>query len=99
MQFVIIARDATDEGALERRTKARDAHIADVNAGIDNGTNHMGAAMLNDVGEMCGSVMVVEYETRAALDAWLKTEPYVQGKVWGDVEIIECKIPPKFLEK
>ena len=29
MQFVIIARDGKDEGALRRRMDARDAHIKD----------------------------------------------------------------------
>ncbi len=95
--FVIIARDGTDEGAPARRTAVRDAHIEQVNAGIDTGQNIMGAAMLNDNGDMVGSVMTVQFENRAALDEYLKTEPYITGNVWQDIEIIECKIPPKFL--
>ncbi len=97
MYFVIIARDGTDEGALERRAAVRDAHIEQVNAGIDTGQNIMGAAMLNDNGDMVGSVMTVQFESRAALDEYLKIEPYIIGNVWQDIEIIECKIPPKFL--
>ena len=96
--FTVIARDADDEGALERRGVVRDAHIEQVNAGIETGQNIMGAAMLNDNGDMCGSVMTVQFENRAALDEWLKTEPYVTGNVWQDIEVIECKIPPKFLK-
>lgn len=99
MQFVVIARDATDDKALERRMAAREAHMKLIDEGIALGRNIMGAAMLNDKGEMCGSIMTVQFETRAALNEWLKLEPYVTGKVWQDIEIIECKIPPKFLEK
>ena len=99
MQFVVIGRDATDEKALERRMAARDAHMKVIDEGIAIGRNIMGAAMLNDNGDMCGSVMTMEFESRAALDEWLRTEPYVVGKVWDDIEIIECKIPPKFLKK
>ena len=98
-QFVIIARDATDEKALERRMAVREAHMTLVDEGIKKGENHMGAAMLNDKGEMCGSVMVVEFPDRAGLEAWLAIEPYVTGKVWDEIEVIECKIPPKFLRK
>lgn len=99
MQFVIIARDATDEKALERRMAAREAHMVLIDEGIQKGQNHMGAAMLDESGAMCGSVMVVEFPDRSALESWLKVEPYVTGKVWDDIEIIECKIPPKFLKK
>lgn len=98
-QFVVIGRDATDEKALERRMAARDAHIQVIDAGIASGRNLMGAAMLNDQGNPCGSVMVLDFPDRAALDAWLKVEPYVVGKVWDDIEVIECKIPPQFLQK
>jgi uncharacterized protein YciI len=98
-QFVIIARDATDEKALERRMAARDAHMVMIDEGIATGRNIMGAAIINDEGDMCGSIMTMEFESRAALDAWMKTEPYVTGNVWADIEIIECKIPPKFLKK
>ncbi|MCK5283949.1 MAG: hypothetical protein KAJ86_00020 [Alphaproteobacteria bacterium] len=96
--FVIIARDGIDEGALDRRNAVRDAHMEKVNAGIDTGQNIMGAAMLDDNGNMCGSIMTVKFEDRAALDEYLKAEPYVIGNVWQDIEVIECKIPLKFLD-
>ncbi len=95
--FIVIGRDGSDEAALERRMAAREAHMGVVKQGIDAGQNIMAAAMLNDEEQMSGSVMIVEFEDRAALDAWLKEEPYVTGEVWKDIEIIECKIPPVFL--
>ena len=94
MQFILIGRDGHDEGAAERRQKAREPHLQHIR---DTRSNIlMGAAMLNEQGDMTGSVMTLEFENREALDAWLADEPYVQDKVWATVEIIPCKVPPLF---
>ncbi len=95
MQFVIIGRDGTDEDALERRMAAREGHIAAFKEGMENGQNIIGGALLNDNNEMAGSMMVVEFESREALDVWLKTDPYVSGGVWQDIEIIPFKMAGK----
>ncbi|MFM9890505.1 MAG: YciI family protein [Rickettsiales bacterium] len=96
MQFVLIARDGTDEGALARRMAARAGHIAT----IERLKPHMlmGAATLNDAGQMNGSVMVVEFPDRAGLDAWLATEPYLLGDVWREISIEPCAVGPSFLK-
>ena len=38
---------------------------------------------------MKGSVLVMEFETREELDAYLAEEPYILEKVWENVEV-EC---------
>ncbi len=96
MQFVVIARDATDEDALQRRMAAREAHIALSEEALGRGEQILGAAMFDDDGRMCGSVMVVDFPSREAVDEWLKVEPYVTGNVWGDIEVIPCNIGPSF---
>lgn len=96
MQFVVIARDAKDDQALDRRMAARADHIAACDQALARGEQLYGAALLNDEGKMCGSIMVFEYPSRADLDAWLKKEPYIAAKVWDDVEIIPCKTGPSF---
>ena len=97
MQFVIIGTDATDAQALERRMAARAGHIAHIDATMANMV--LGVATLNPEGMMNGSVMVVDFPSRAELDAWLQAEPYVAGAVWQEVQIIPCKIGPSFLPK
>jgi hypothetical protein len=96
MQFVIIARDGTDQDAQERRQKARPAHIQN----IDQHIAHMimGVATLDDHGAMNGSVMVVDFPTRQDLDAWLSAEPYVVQDVWEDITVLPCKIGPSFVK-
>ena len=87
MQFVVIARDGTDEQALERRLKAREAHLANVGNLTGPGKMLLGGAMLDDSGnKMIGSVMVFDFPDRAQLEAWLKNDPYSTGGVWQSIE-------------
>jgi uncharacterized protein YciI len=96
MQFIVIGHDGTDEGASERRKAAREAHLAVCARSVSTGNQLIGAAMMNETGAMNGSVMIMDFEDRAALDDWLAKEPYVTGKVWERVEVIPCKVPDTF---
>jgi len=55
-----------------------------------------GIAMLDDEENMIGSVMVMDFPSRAELDEWLKVEPYVVGKVWEKVEVFKARVPSIF---
>lgn len=96
MQFVIIGHDGTDADALSRRMSAREAHVEHIDATREKMI--MGVATLDDSGAMNGSVMVVDFPSREALDAWLKAEPYVAQGVWKDVTVVPCKVGPSFLK-
>ncbi len=52
--------------------------------------------MVNDRDEMCGSTMILEMDSRADVEVYVKNEAYVLGRVWDTVEIVECKVPPLF---
>lgn len=95
-QFIVIGHDGTDEGALDRRMAARDAHLKVCEDSVASGNQLIGAAMMNEAGKMNGSVMIMDFPDRAALDEWLAREPYVSGKVWERVEVIPCKVPDTF---
>ena len=96
MQFLITGHDGTDPEALSRRLAVRDAHIAMSDELRNRGKLLYAVAMLNDEGQMCGSVMIGEFDSREELDQWLAEEPYVTGKVWQNVEVIPCKVGPSF---
>jgi uncharacterized protein YciI len=87
MQFLIIAHDGTDEGALERRMAAREAHLVGARAMKVDGSMIVGGAILDDDGRMVGSSCIVEMPDRAAVDAWLATDPYVTENVWQKIEV------------
>ena len=87
MQFLVVARDGTDDGAAARRRAVREAHIEGAKAMAASGTMICGGALLGDGGAMIGSACMVEFEDRAALDDWLNDDPYVTGDVWRTIEI------------
>lgn len=95
MQFVVIAYDHKN-GGLKRRLAARDRHVALGDKMKADGNYHMGAALLDEKGQMTGSIIILDYPSRKELDEWLKNEPYVTEKVWEKIEIIPCKVGPTF---
>ncbi|MBY0407384.1 MAG: YciI family protein [Rickettsiales bacterium] len=97
MQFLILAYDAKDSGAAQRRMDAREAHLALIAKYKASGNMKMGAAILDDAGAMKGSCIIAEFPSRAELEAWLAEEPYMLQNVWGDVQVQVCKIAPSFV--
>lgn len=87
MQFLLIAYDGTDTGALDRRMKARPEHLEKIAVLKKRGEFLLGGAILDDMGKMIGSMIVYEFPDRAALDERLKEEPYVVQGVWEKIEI------------
>jgi uncharacterized protein len=87
MQFILIAYDGTDPGALERRMKVREEHLAKVGVLKREGVVLFGGAILDEEGRMIGSTIVYEIADRQALDERLKDEPYIFGGVWQKIEI------------
>lgn len=96
MQFLIIARDGKDDEALNRRMKAREAHIQLGNIMRDEGQLLFGVALLDERQKMIGSVYVVDLPSRKDVDNYLQKEPYVTGHVWEKIEILPCKVGPSF---
>ena len=96
MQWLIIARDGTDPGAPERRQAARPAHLE--NAARLQAAGHLlvGGALTDEAGNMIGSAAVAQFATRAELDQWLRTDPYVTGGVWRDIEVIPYRVAPHY---
>lgn len=87
MNFLIIAHDFRDPGALARRQQHRPAHIEGVKRMKVEGTFIEGGAMLDDEGRMVGSMVLVDFASRAEVDAWLAADPYVTGQVWEHVQV------------
>lgn len=98
MQFLVTAYDGIDKGAMERRLSARDEHLDLVASMFKEGRHLYAAAIMDDNDKMIGSVLIVDFPSRAELDEWLKVEPYVVGNVWDKIEIKPCKVGPMFLD-
>jgi uncharacterized protein len=87
MQFVLNAFDGDDAEAPARRQNCRPAHIAKMSELRKTGNFISGGAILDDAGNMIGSTIIYEFTDRAAFDAYLKTDPYVTGKVWQRIDV------------
>ncbi|MBQ6373654.1 MAG: hypothetical protein IJJ45_04125 [Clostridia bacterium] len=83
MQFIIRAYDG--EGMLDRRLAVRPRHLE--NMAAVNGKVICAGGLLDEAGNMKGSALVMEFEDRAALDAYLGSEPYIAEGVWERVEV------------
>ena len=83
MQFIITAHDG--ENMLEKRMAVRPRHLE----GMAKLGEHIVCAggLLDDEGKMKGSVLILDFENRAALDDYLKNEPYVAEHIWEKIEI------------
>lgn len=99
MQFTVIGYDGTDEEALQRRMAVREAHIALGDSMVASGQQLFGVALVNEHGNMIGSVIICDFPDREELDAWLAKEPYVTGKVWERIEVLPCRVGPSFQKK
>ena len=95
MHFLVTAYDGKDDGAQARRQAAREAHLAAGRKLKDEGVMLFGAAILNDADQMIGSAMLVDFPSRAEVDAWLARDPYTTGGVWKEISIVPCRVSLK----
>ena len=83
MQFLIRAKDG--DGMLNRRMEVRPRHLEGLKA--LGGHVICAGGLLDDDGKMKGSALVMEFADRAALDAYLNSEPYAVEGVWQEIEV------------
>lgn len=84
MMFMLYCIDAP--GQSERRLALRPQHKAQV-AKLESQLAAAGPLFAEDGSTMIGSLLLVDFPDRPALDAWLRDEPYTQQGVYGKVVI------------
>jgi uncharacterized protein len=82
MRFALICRDKP--GALPTRLETRAAHLAYIEA---TGVVEMAGPFLDDVGQMTGSLVVIEVPDRAAAEAWAAGDPYAKAGLFESVTV------------
>jgi hypothetical protein len=88
-QFAVICLDTKD--GLSLRLSVREAHMAYVRT-LPPGFLKLAGPFLDEDGEMCGSLFIFEAEGRAAIDAYLANDPYVQAGLFASVEIRHWRV-------
>ncbi len=86
MRFAIITKDK--DGALQLRLNNRDAHLAYIK---ETGVVEMAGPFLNQLGEMHGSMIILDVADFAAAQAWADNDPYAKAGLFEKVRIEEWK--------
>ena len=87
MDFLVIAMDGDDNGALGRRMAAREDHLAGIRKLKEQGHLVAGGAILDDDGNMIGSTVILDFPDRESVEKCVAEDPYTKGDVWRDVTI------------
>jgi uncharacterized protein YciI len=95
MQFLLVAYDGEDPGALERRMSVREEHLEKIALLKKTGEFICGGAILDDGGKMIGSMILYEFPDRTSLDEKLKSEVYITNGVWKKIEIRPFRLAQK----
>lgn len=82
MLYVLICSDRP--GAAETRRANREAHLAYIR---ETGVVAEAGPFLDAAGEMIGSLIVLDVDTRAAAEDWAANDPYARAGLFEKVEI------------
>jgi uncharacterized protein len=85
MTPVLFALICTDRpGKVETRKQNREAHLAYIE---ETGVVSQAGPFLDAAGEMTGSLIVLEVETRGDAEDWAAGDPYARAGLFEKVEI------------
>ena len=87
--FVLSCTDR--EGTLEKRLATRPAHLARLQQLDAEGRLIVAGAMPKEPSKpqagFYGSTMIVDFDSREALDAWLQDEPFLKEGVYSHIDV------------
>ncbi|MBW4706683.1 YciI family protein [Roseobacter sp. YSTF-M11] len=83
MLVALIAHDKP--GALPLRQENRPAHVAYLKTGT---AVQQAGPLLNDAGEMAGSLIILDVPDMAAAEAWVADDPYGKAGLFDSVQLI-----------
>lgn len=83
MLIALIAKDKADH--LETRKANRDAHLSYIK---DTGVVSQAGPLLDETGQMCGSLVVLDVVDMAAAQSWAENDPYAKAGLFADVQLI-----------
>lgn len=87
--FTLIAHDR--KNGLERRLAHRPAHLEHMARLDASGRIRYGGPLLNEKGEMSGSLIIIEADDLEAAQGTFSEDPYVIHGVFEEYDIIETK--------
>ena len=82
MRFALMTKDKP--GALQTRLDNREAHLAYI---AETGVVEMAGPVLDDDGQMCGSLIVLEVADMTAAQEWAENDPYAKAGLFESVTL------------
>lgn len=87
--FVITCTD--HEGTLEKRLAVRPQHLARLEKLADEGHVIVAGAMPKDRDDLqagfYGSTLILDFDSREALDNWLAEEPFLKEGIYAHIDV------------
>ena len=87
--FVVTCTD--QDGTVEKRLAVRPQHLARLEQLDAEGRLIVAGAMPKDLSNpqagFYGSTIIVDFDSREALDAWLQDEPFLKEGVYAKIEV------------
>ncbi|HET6971823.1 MAG TPA: YciI family protein [Phenylobacterium sp.] len=81
--FALVCHDKPN--ALQTRLGAREAHLAYVGARTD--VVKLAGPMMDDAGDMAGSLFILDLPDRAAVEVFNAGDPYTLAGLWDRVDL------------
>jgi uncharacterized protein YciI len=75
-------------GALPVRIENRQAHLDYIAA---SGVVEMAGPLLDDAGQMCGSLVILTVDTLQKAQDWVANDPYAKAGLFASTTLIEWK--------
>ena len=85
MTYVIHAYDYPD--GLAKRMEIRPAHLDYVRTLKAKDQFLLGGALLDEAGQMIGSMLMLNLDTDEQLQEYLRTDPYIVQGVWERIDV------------
>ena len=86
MRFALITHDKP--GALHIRMETRAAHLDYI---ASTGVVEMAGPFLDETGQMCGSLIILELPDLAAAQVWADNDPYAKAGLFAAVTLSAWK--------
>lgn len=86
MRFALMTHDKP--GALQIRLDTRTAHLDYIKT---TGVVEMAGPFLDEAGQMCGSLIILDVADMAAAHAWADNDPYAQAGLFATVTLSAWK--------
>ena len=85
MYFVVFATDQPGKAALRVQTKAR--HREHLDHPPDGVHVLQTGPWLDGAGEEAGSLLILEAASKAQIEAFMQTDPYVEAGIFAHIEV------------